>query len=78
MKRKRVKTTSVYCGACQSRCTLDIAKHSSEEEIDQARHETFFICVDCTPEVERLEKEENLYYFCSHIVESVVNFSSHA
>jgi len=79
-RRKRVQACKViiYCGACQSKCILDLDKNSpSKAELYQAQYDTFYVCADCTPEIERLEEEEDLYYFQSHLVESVVNYSSH-
>jgi hypothetical protein len=68
---------TIYCGACESRCIVDVSRSSLEKERNQAQFDTFYICADCTREVEHLEREENLYYFQSHLVESVVNYSSH-
>lgn len=74
----RTSHVVVHCGACQSKCFIELDKTtSSEAEIRDAQYDTFYICADCTPEVERLEEDDNLYYFQSHLVESVVNYSSH-
>lgn len=70
-------TLIVYCGACQNKCLVDVSSDSSQDEINQVQFDTFYVCADCTPEVERLEKEESLCYFQSHLIESVVLHSSH-
>ena len=76
-KRPTKKDVVIYCGSCESRCIVKVDIGLSEEEVDKVKYDSFYVCQECTPFVEKLEKEEGLYYFQSHITEGVVYYSSH-
>jgi hypothetical protein len=82
-KRKRTRRTvavPVQCGACGDQLVLDLPATSSAEERSDASVDSFYVCEDCTPIVEKSERVsegvDRLLYFQSHLAASVVNFSS--
>ena len=78
----------VQCGACGDQLVLDLPATSSAEERSDASVDSFYVCEDCTPIVEKSERVservsegasegvDGLLYFQSHLAASVVNFSS--